>query len=59
MKKTMWLAIIRHFLTFMGGVFVVRGMIDETIWTELSGAAMTLVGGIWSIIDKKTVSDDN
>ena len=48
----MILAIIRHTLTFVGGVFVTKGLLDEGMATELSGAAMTLVGGIWSIVDK-------
>lgn len=52
MKKEMILAIIRHTLTFVGGVFVTKGLLDEGMATELSGAAMTLVGGIWSIVDK-------
>jgi hypothetical protein len=52
MKKEQILGIIRHALTFAGGVLVTKGLIDEGMVTELSGAAMTLVGGIWSIIDK-------
>lgn len=52
MKKEMILAIIRHTLTFVGGVYVTKGLLDEGMATELSGAVMTLVGGIWSIVDK-------
>lgn len=52
MKKEQILGIIRHTLTFAGGVLVTKGLIDEGMVTELSGSAMTLIGGIWSIIDK-------
>lgn len=46
------LGIIRHGLTFLGGVLVTQGVIDDAMFTELFGAAMTLIGGIWSVIDK-------
>ena len=46
------LGIIRHGLTFLGSVLVTQGVIDDAMFTELFGAAMTLIGGIWSVIDK-------
>lgn len=46
------LGIIRHGLTFLGGVLVTQGVIDDALFAELFGAAMTLIGGVWSIIDK-------
>ncbi len=52
MKKEQTLGLIRHTLTFFGGLLIMRGIIDEGTFTELSGAVMTLVGGVWSIIDK-------
>ena len=30
-----------------------KGIIDEQMAMELSGAVMTLVGGVWSIVDKR------
>jgi hypothetical protein len=45
--------IIRHALTFAGGILVMKGLVDESTWTELSGAVLTLVGGIWSFVAKK------
>jgi hypothetical protein len=30
-----------------------KGLVDETLVTELIGGAMTLTGAIWSIINKK------
>jgi len=52
MKKNQWIAIIRHTLTFLGGVLITQGVLDEKMAIELSGAVITLVGGIWSVIDK-------
>ena len=51
------LAIVRHGLTFIGGVLVTQGYVDADVYLELSGAVMTLVGGIWSILDKKVDSE--
>lgn len=53
MTKEQYLGIIRHGLTFIGGIIVMKGLVDETIVTELTGAAMTLIGAIWSIIEKR------
>jgi len=52
MNQEKVLGILRHVLTFVGGVLVTRGLIDESLYTELVGAIMTLVGGIWSVVDK-------
>jgi hypothetical protein len=32
-----------------------KGLVDETVITEVVGGVMTLVGAIWSILDKKKV----
>ena len=52
MKKEQVLGIIRHSLTFIGGILLMKGLIDEATWTEISGSAMTLVGTVWSVVDK-------
>jgi hypothetical protein len=52
MTKEQVLGILRHTLTFVGGILLMKGIIDETSWTELSGSALTLIGTIWSIVDK-------
>lgn len=52
MKKEQILGLIRHTLTFVGGLLVMKGLVDETIITEVVGAFVTLVGGMWSIIEK-------
>jgi len=53
MDKNQLLGIVRHALTFIGGMLIMKGTIDATEWAELSGSAIAVVGGIWSIIDKK------
>ncbi len=36
-------------------VFVIaKGLIDESLYTELIGGVMTLIGSIWSIASKKS-----
>lgn len=46
------LGIVRHALTFIGGIVVMKGIVDETIMAEITGAALTLAGAIWSILAK-------
>jgi len=46
------LGIIRHALTFAGGILITNGILDEALFQELFGAAMTLVGGVWSVMAK-------
>jgi len=53
LTKEQILGIVRHALTFVGGIVVMKGLVDETLVTELIGGAMTLTGTIWSIINKK------
>lgn len=52
LSKDQFFGIVRHVLTFVGGFLVMQGLIDEEMVTEISGAVVTLAGGIWSIIDK-------
>ena len=53
LTKEQILGIVRHALTFIGGIVVMKGLVDEAVVTEIIGGAMTLTGAIWSIIDKK------
>lgn len=45
--------LIRHGLTFVGGLMVSKGYIDEAILQEVIGAIMTLGGFVWSYLDKQ------
>jgi len=56
LTKEQVLGIVRHALTFIGGIVIARGLVDETLVTECIGGALTLTGAIWSIIDKKVVT---
>jgi len=53
LTKEQIMGIIRHALTFVGGILVMKGLVDETTITEIVGGVMTLTGAIWSIVDKK------
>ena len=44
------LGIVRHTLTFIGGILVWKGMIDSTMETQLIGSAVGLVGLVWSVL---------
>ena len=46
------LGIVRHSLTFIGGMLIMKGSVDATEWAELSGSLIAVIGGIWSIVDK-------
>lgn len=53
LTKEQVLGIIRHTLTFVGGILITRGIFDETVVTELIGGVCTLTGAIWSIVAKR------
>ena len=53
MNKKVILAIVRHTLTFVGGIFIAKGTIDEALAQEIIGAVMAVIGGVWSVADKK------
>lgn len=52
LTKEQILGITRHALTFIGGILVMKGLVDETTVTEIVGGVITLAGTIWSIIEK-------
>jgi hypothetical protein len=54
MKKEQILGIIRHTLTFVGGVLITKGVIDEASFVEISGALLTLIGTVWSVVNKNS-----
>ena len=53
MTKEQILGIVRHALTFIGGVLVAKGLASEATITELIGSAMTLFGTVWSVVKNK------
>ena len=54
LTKEQVLGIVRHTLTFVGGIVVMKGIVDEGTVTEIIGGVMTLIGTVWSVVDKKT-----
>lgn len=46
------LGIVRHVFTFIGGIVVTKGYVDDATVSQIIGGAMTLAGAVWSIIDK-------
>jgi len=53
MNKEKFLGIVRHSLTFIGGILVMKGLVDEAVVTEIIGGTITLAGTIWSVFNKK------
>ncbi len=53
MTKEQFLGVVRHTLTFIGGILIMKGYITDAMNVELAGAVVTLAGGIWSIIKNK------
>jgi hypothetical protein len=52
MNKEQVLGIIRHILTFGGGIAVAKGVLDEGTVTLIIGGVVSLVVTVWSIVDK-------
>lgn len=47
------LGIVRHLLTFAGGLIVAKGVADAATVETIVGSVATLVGAVWSILAKK------
>lgn len=54
--KEQTLGLIRHALTFVGGLLVAKGVLDEVTSLEIVGAVVTIIGGLWSVLSKKTTA---
>ena len=46
-------ALIRQGLTFIGGILVARGVVDESAVPELVGAALSVISFSWSVLQKR------
>lgn len=55
MKKEQTLGVVRHVLTFVGGIVVMKGFASDSTVQEIIGTALTLVGSIWSVVAKQKV----
>ena len=52
LTKEQLLGLVRHAVTFIGGILVMKGLIDDSMVQEIMGGVTTLAGAIWSIVDK-------
>lgn len=52
MNQDVVMGIIRHGLTFVGGILIAKGLMTDASVMEISGLIMTAVSTIWSIVDK-------
>ena len=52
MKKDQVLSVLRHILTFGGGLLVAKGTLDAGLVAEATGALLGLVGAVWGIAEK-------
>ena len=52
------LGIIRHILTFGGGLLVTKGLLNDAMAAEIIGGLVTLVGVIWSYVSKTPLPTD-
>jgi hypothetical protein len=52
MKKEQIFGVIRHSLTFIGGLLVMKGIIDESNLETLISGIITITGIIWSVVEK-------
>lgn len=48
------LGLIRHALTAGGGILVAKGYVDSGGVETVVGAAITLIGALWSVWDKRS-----
>lgn len=53
MTKEKWFSVIRHILTFTGGLLVLKGTIEESVAEQVIASVMTLVGLVWGQVEKK------
>jgi hypothetical protein len=47
------MGVVRHTLTFLGGIAIAKGYASDATVTEIIGAVVTLVGAVWSVMAKK------
>lgn len=52
LTKEQLLGIVRHTITFIGGILVMKGIVEDSMVQEILGGATTLSGAIWSIVVK-------
>lgn len=54
MKKEQVLGLLRHTLTFAGAILISKGLASDEVVAEISGAVLTLISAVWSVVSKDT-----
>ena len=54
--KDQILGLVRHALTFVGGIIVAKGLVDDVLFQEILGGILTIVGSVWSVVSKKSAA---
>ena len=54
MTKEQVLGIVRHSLTFIGAILVIKGIASDGQIEQVIGSAVSLVSVIWSVLSKKS-----
>lgn len=52
MNKDTVLSIIRHLLTFAGGLVVAKGYLSDSTVTQIAGAVPGFIGLVWGAVDE-------
>lgn len=53
MKKDAFLSLLRHALTYLGGIATTHGVITDSTVQELIGPILTIAGIAWGVIDEQ------
>jgi hypothetical protein len=51
--KEQVMGLVRHALTFIGGVLIAKGLANDGQVVEMIGSVVTFVGTIWSVLNKR------
>jgi hypothetical protein len=52
-QKEQILGLVRHGLTFIGGILVAKGLASEGQVMDMVGMLITFVGTLWSVLSNK------
>ena len=52
MTQEQVMGIVRHALTFVGGILVLKGYTTDASFLEISGLITTAIGSVWSVVSK-------
>jgi hypothetical protein len=53
-RKEQIMGLVRHALTFIGGVLVAKGLASDGQVMDIVGMAITTFASVWSVLAKKS-----